>query len=226
MLNKFTTLGAIALLGAPALAGTNLLTNGSFETPGPGIIPFAGWTQQFFGNVFQADSGEVAPQDGNFTCKTFGTFPGPGVQGDSGLIQRIPVTAGLNYVAQVYVQNSSIDPLGADNLALWLVQWKDAGGGSLGELNVQAANPQTPLDQWNLVTATGVAPAGAAFADVFLLFLQFNNQGGSIFWDNASFVQGDPPAEPCNPSDIAEPFGLLDLADINAFVTGFLQGCD
>ncbi len=26
----------------------------------------------------------------------------------------------------------------------------------------------------------------------------------------------------CSPADLAEPFGLLDLADINAFTTGFV----
>ncbi len=30
-------------------------------------------------------------------------------------------------------------------------------------------------------------------------------------------------AGPCNPADLAEPFGILDLADINAFTTGFIS---
>lgn len=32
------------------------------------------------------------------------------------------------------------------------------------------------------------------------------------------------PTPPCNAADVAAPFGLLDLADINTFVTGFLSG--
>ena len=37
------------------------------------------------------------------------------------------------------------------------------------------------------------------------------------FWQPALFAG----AGPCNTADVAEPFGLLDLSDISAFVTGF-----
>lgn len=224
MMKTLIAMGAVTVLGMQAVAGTNLLSNPSFETPGPGVIPFAGWTQQFFGNVEFSDA-EVPALDGVAVCKTFGTFPGPGVQGDTGLIQRVPVTAGQEYTGVIHVYNSSADPMGADNLALWLLQWKDASGGSLGEVNVQAANPSTPQDQWIQVIANGVAPAGAVNVDVFLLFLQFNNQPGSIFWDDASFSQGPPPNQPCNVADLAEPFGVLDLSDISAFISAFTAGC-
>lgn len=224
MMKTLTAIGALSVLGLQAVAGTNLLANPSFETAGPGAIPFAGWTEQFFGNVEFSDA-EITALDGTAVCKTYGTFPGPGIQGDTGLIQRIPVTPGQQYTATISVYNSSIDPLGPDNLCLWLVQWKDSGGGSLGELNVQAATPATSQDQWHQVVATGEAPAGATDADVFLLFLQFNNQPGAIFWDDASFVEGDPPATSCNVADVAEPFGLLDLNDITGFISAFTAGC-
>ena len=32
-------------------------------------------------------------------------------------------------------------------------------------------------------------------------------------------------APSCNPADLSEPFGTLDLADINAFVASFIAGC-
>jgi len=224
MKKSLIAMGAVTLLGMQAIAGTNLLGNPSFENPGPGIIPFADWTEQFFGNVELSDS-EITALDGVAVCKTFGTFPGPGIQGDTGLIQRVPVTAGEEYTGIINVYNSSIDPLGADNLVLWLLQWKDAAGGSLGEVNVQAANPATPQDQWIQVVANGVAPEGAANVDVFLLFLQFNNQPGAIYWDDASFSQGSPPNQPCGVADLAEPFGVLDLNDITAFIGAFTTGC-
>ena len=224
MMKTLVALSAVTVLGMQAVAGTNLLANASFETPGPGLIPFAGWTEQFFGNVEFSDA-EITAMDGVAVCKTFGTFPGPGIQGDTGLIQRVPVTAGEEYTGVIHVYNSSSDPMGADNLALWLLQWKDAAGGSLGEVNVQAANPATPQDQWIQVVANGVAPAGAVNVDVFLLYLQFNNQPGSIFWDNASFIQGPPPNQPCSVADLAEPYGVPDLNDITAFITAFTTGC-
>ena len=43
---------------------------------------------------------------------------------------------------------------------------------------------------------------------------------GTIYWDDLCYVQGD--VDPgCNAADLAEPFGVLDLQDINAFVAAF-----
>jgi hypothetical protein len=43
---------------------------------------------------------------------------------------------------------------------------------------------------------------------------------GTIYWDDLCYVQGDLPAG-CNAADIAEPFDILDLADITAFIAAF-----
>ena len=43
---------------------------------------------------------------------------------------------------------------------------------------------------------------------------------GTIYWDDLCYVQGDLPTG-CNLADIAEPFNILDLSDINAFVSAF-----
>lgn len=43
---------------------------------------------------------------------------------------------------------------------------------------------------------------------------------GTIYWDDLCYVQGDVPGG-CNAADLAEPFGVLDLGDIGAFVTAF-----
>ena len=39
------------------------------------------------------------------------------------------------------------------------------------------------------------------------------------FWAGAGHAPG-----PCNSADLAEPFGLLDLADITSFITAFVAG--
>lgn len=44
---------------------------------------------------------------------------------------------------------------------------------------------------------------------------------GTIFWDDLYLFQGDLPGG-CNEADLAEPFGILDLADISAFITAFI----
>lgn len=46
---------------------------------------------------------------------------------------------------------------------------------------------------------------------------------GTIYWDDLCYVQGDIPAG-CNAADIAEPFDILDLGDIAAFVSAFTAG--
>ncbi len=43
---------------------------------------------------------------------------------------------------------------------------------------------------------------------------------GTIYWDDLCYIQGDLP-QGCNVADITAPFGVLDLADISAFVSGF-----
>ncbi|MBZ0171803.1 MAG: hypothetical protein K8E66_05440 [Phycisphaerales bacterium] len=45
---------------------------------------------------------------------------------------------------------------------------------------------------------------------------------GTIYWDDLCYVQGDLPAG-CNAADIAEPYDLLDLADITAFINAFVN---
>lgn len=43
---------------------------------------------------------------------------------------------------------------------------------------------------------------------------------GTIFWDDLSMTQGDVPG-PCNPADLAEPYGTLDFFDVQAFLAAF-----
>ncbi len=44
---------------------------------------------------------------------------------------------------------------------------------------------------------------------------------GTIFWDDLCYVQGDV-SPGCNAADLAEPYGILDLADISAFIGAFV----
>lgn len=48
---------------------------------------------------------------------------------------------------------------------------------------------------------------------------------GTIYWDDFDYVQGDLPGG-CNPADIAEPYNILDLADITGFIDAFLNQQD
>lgn len=84
------------------------------------------------------------------------------------------------------------------------------------------------------VTFEPTLPAGVSFADVLAgvdevvfttlepgFFFGFTDHDIAI--DNIS-VSVQPSAPGCNPTDYAEPFGVLDLADIQCFVEGFTTG--
>lgn len=43
---------------------------------------------------------------------------------------------------------------------------------------------------------------------------------GQIFWDDLSMTQGDEPG-PCNPADLAEPYGVLNFFDVQRFLSSF-----
>ena len=56
---------------------------------------------------------------------------------------------------------------------------------------------------------------------------------GGDDWDLMGWHEASGPYEvtlsgqgptPCNPADLSEPFGILDLSDINAFVSAFVAG--
>lgn len=50
-----------------------------------------------------------------------------------------------------------------------------------------------------------------------------DDPGIEVNFDNVRFDASPAQTGPCNPADLAEPFGTLDLADINAFVAGFIS---
>lgn len=79
-------------------------------------------------------------------------------------------------------------------------------------------------------------PAGVTFADVLAgvdevsittlepgFFFGFTDHDIAI--DNITVAVGSA-AVGCNPSDIAEPFGVMDLADIQCYISSFLNGDD
>lgn len=46
------------------------------------------------------------------------------------------------------------------------------------------------------------------------------NPQGTIYWDDLSLTQGDEPG-PCNPADLAEPYGVLNFFDVQRFLASF-----
>lgn len=222
---KTFIIGAVAAIASTTQA-QNLLDNGSFETTGPGFVAFESW--QNFGNIFQADMGEVVALDGSFTAKMFGASSG--AQSDQVLTQNVAATAGELYTLTAHCQNLSSDPLGEENVILAQLVFRNAGGDALETVETDAIDPMTdPMDTWVMSELSAIAPAGTVSADVFLLHIQLGTDagfptqgGGASFWDNVSLTTGDAPCS--NPADLNGD-GELNFFDVSAFLTLYNQGC-
>ena len=223
-----TLMTAVLGLAAFGANAQNLLSNGSFETPGPGFVVFEDWQQ--FNNVFADESVEQTPQDGMTSGKMFGF--GNGVQNDHGMFQIVPgLTEGEQYTLSGYVLNPSNDQLGPEVIILAQLNFLNSGGGVIDTVETQIINVNTsPLDTWVLGEVSGIAPVGTTQASVYLLHIQlgadagFPNQlGGASFWDNFQLTAGG--GTGCNnPADINGD-GVLDFFDVSEFLQQFGNGC-
>ncbi len=215
----------IAALATSALAGgsPNLVTNGSFETPGPGFILFQGW--QNFGNVFADESVDIPALDGTTSAKMFGGFPGPGIQSDQVLLQTVPgITAGTTYTLSGSLYQNSADLLGAGNLIILQMVFQNASGGNIEVIDQVVLEPGSPTDTWLDYDITAIAPPNTAQILIALLHLQLDGtSAGASFWDSISLTEG---AAGCNnPADFNGD-GILNFFDVSAFIGAFNQGCN
>ena len=225
MKTMLSTLGLIACTAMSSNA-QNLLDNGSFEDLGPGFVLFEGWEN--YGNIFQADMGEVIAQDGSFTGKMFGASSG--AQSDQVLTQSVAAESGELYTLSGYAQNLSSDPLGAENVILFQMVFQDGAGNTIEAIETPALNPSTsPMDEWVYSELSGIAPAGTMNVAVYLLHIQLGTDqgfptqgGGASFWDNVTLIGGEAPCS--NPADFNGD-GTLNFFDISAFLAAYSNGC-
>ena len=84
--------------------------------------------------------------------------------------------------------------------------------------------------QPGVLIATGTRPGPMIAADLDnngsadIAVTNRDSNNTFIFLSGADGGGGGDPM-PCNGADLAEPFGVLDLADIQAFVAQFTAGC-
>lgn len=218
---------AIGCIGTAAHA-QNLMSNGSFETPGPGFVLVEDWMN--FGNVFLDEGGvEVAAQDGSNSIKMFGASNGS--QSDQVLLQTVTgINAGAQYTLSGYVWENSADPLGDENIILLQMNFQDSSGNTIEAVEVEMFDPTSdPADQWIPGSVSGIAPAGTTQISVAVLHIQLGADagfpmqgGGASFWDNIELFEGDAPCT--NPADFNGD-GELDFFDVSSFLNAFAQGC-
>ena len=186
-------LGIAAVSVLALSANANLLVNPGFEDP-----PFAGaedpgagagWTP--FGANFRVQQAGPGPCDpiscagahgGTVSLKNFG---------EAGAFQDVGASAGQIFNASIWAINpANADALVLGQIAALNIEWLDAGMGNIGTVFGDTIDATTPTDIWTLLTASGVAPAGTAFARFVLVTGPFDPAGpggGAPRWDDATF---------------------------------------
>jgi hypothetical protein len=198
----------------------NLLVDPSFEDFGdvPGGI--GGW--QLFNNAFR--NTEQAAQDGAFALKTFGPFSGS--PNASGAFQNVAATPGQEYEASVWAFTPSTDAIkGQNNYTNVTLSFVNAAGAVIGSVNFSPGTNEknTPIfdgrdpniieNNWVQYTVNAIAPAETAYVRTSLFFIQLNNQGGAVWFDNASLVKLTANAPPQLAGDLSGQTGAGLAAD-------------
>ncbi|HMO84164.1 MAG TPA: family 16 glycosylhydrolase [Lacipirellulaceae bacterium] len=175
----------------------NLLVDPSFEnlTQAPGGI--GGW--QLFNNA-SYDAIQVPAQNGDLSLKVFGPFTGG--PNASGAFQNVTAAPGQEFEASVWAHAPSFDAIkGNQNYTTVALQFVDAGNNVIGSVNFSPGTNQKETaiydgrdarmieDEWVQYQVNGIAPAGTAYARINLFFIQLANQGGAVWFDNASLVR-------------------------------------
>lgn len=189
--------------------GDNLLVNPSFEQPTfiPNSFETGGWWK--FNQVHFEDQtvdASIPVISGDKALKLFGPFKG---QADaSGAVQNVPALPGEEFRASVFAQTSTIlhgvgDSIqDNENYALVKIEFLDDTGSVLqeahGDINnlvntnakdfplLDGRDPHIVEDNFVSGTVNAIAPADTSFARIALLFIQLNNEGGSVIFDDAS----------------------------------------
>lgn len=177
----------------------NLLVHPSFEEtildfytfplpPGVDEADTGAWF--FFNNTF-FDSDIV--RTGNFSLKTFGPFTGE--PNASGVWQNVDVTAGDVLEARVFAQSISTDSIaGTSNFSTIKIEFLDANGDVLGDNTKESVifdgrDPDFPEDVWIEGAVNAIVPDNATKARLLLPMIQLENEGGAIWWDDATLVK-------------------------------------
>lgn len=185
---KRQTLTLLAAFAAVAGSQAQVL-NSSFEN-GSGTAA-DNWIQ--FGNSYREP---VGAHTGNYSMKMFGNFTGG--TNVTGAFQDFAIGAGQSASASVYALNAAFDAMSGDNFALLKLIYRDAGNNDLVAQESARITAGTPLDQFQLLTASlGPAPVGTDHGSIFLLFIQPDTNpfaGGSTFFDDVSLEVVPEPA--------------------------------
>jgi MYXO-CTERM domain-containing protein len=176
------------MLALAHVASANVLSNPGFEVgTAPGntdVYGAVGWFA--FGNAYNVSSPNpllAGTHSGTGALKEFGTFPGV-----SGAFQTFAAAAGQTWSLSGFGLNASSDLMQPDNFGLLKISFQDAANNEILGIESGHITVSSPVDQWQALSASGVAPAGTDHVNFFALFVQPNFNGGSAFFDDMSAV--------------------------------------
>lgn len=182
-------------LSAPVASLANQIGNPGFEFPATPAAPpeyfgpGAAWSG-FGGGIFTVNSSVVPPHSGNQCLKLFGGCC-------SGAFQQVPTLPGQMWNGEVWMLNSSRDPMGGGQVAAVNIEWIKADGTNssiIPFISNGTFTAASPRDQWTLQPISGAAPADAAFARLVVITGDFlpGGPGGAPFFDDAFLEIANP----------------------------------
>lgn len=181
---------------APPTPVADLALNGSFEAPdASGADQACTENWQCINSAFTVSNAgpgnSPAARTGTQVLKQFGA--------DGSSYLDVPALAGENYIASVWAQNFSGDPLAnAVSLQLFFLDSNGAVIGGPGPV-VEKFGAADPFllspgdvllnpDTWTEISVQAVAPSNAVTVRMQMIHLEFITPGGAIFWDDATLT--------------------------------------
>jgi hypothetical protein len=203
MLNKIVG-GSIGVAAALALSASsvhaqNILVDGDFETtvptaPNPILLANVndGWaTFNGAGSAGQSSMGSSpdSPESGSFSLLE---TTGPGNNWNpAGAYQLVSITPGKTYTLNLWaLTDTANDAYASTSGLLFQLGFVDSTAtNSVG--TTISPDPKLPtINTWTEYTATATAPAGAAYASVYLMFQDNGSATGTedLYYDNVSLT--------------------------------------
>jgi hypothetical protein len=179
--------GAIAL----TLATTaNAQSNAGYEN---GLTDWATFNFSFCLGTGTGASGTMAsgsPHGGLNVLQAYGPFTGG--WDASGASQDILTSPGVSWTLTGYGMNPSADAMAVSGLGFGIIQlaWIDSGGATISAIDSAQIDKSVSLqDQWQALSASGVAPVGTVKVRLIALHVGGPDfAGGSAYFDDLAAV--------------------------------------
>jgi hypothetical protein len=148
--------------------------------------------------------------------KMFGRFSG--VANTTTMHQEFTAAPGERWRATAHWMNNSADRMQGGNFASTIVEYRTAAGTLISSVSQRSLDANSPLNDWQRVVVSGVAPANTGRVRLVLQFNQPAMAAGAAFVDDVEFV----PVEFC-PADV-DRSGFVDSDDFIVYVEAFGGG--